>query len=222
MKMRFHTGRVAAILAVLVVGAAGVYGQSTQVAPLVREVNSQLMHDLLESMDALLDAINASLGLDATHDAAVPSTGPVPHLEAASDVSANTAVADGDAVRAAGDLIGRQLDGGPCDRGGRVGAVTTVTDGSSTSAISAGGAGVYLEVYDVVIANTSAGTAVTVDIRDGTGGSVLGTFPAPAATSGVAYSFRVPLTGSANTAIAVDPSASATSVIVTLRGCKAK
>lgn len=158
---------------------------------------------------------------DATHDSAAAATGPQTMAEAASDVSANTAVGDGDAVRLAADLLGRVMVVGPCDRAARIRAVTTITDGSSTSAIAASGAGIYNEIFDVVIANTSA-TAVTVDLRDGTAGAVLATFPVPANTAGIAFSFTVPITSSSNTAIAVDPSASATSIITTLSGCKAK
>lgn len=162
-----------------------------------------------------------NLASDSTHDSAVTSTGPLQLLEAASDMSANTAVADGDAVRAIGDLLGRTITVNGCDRAARLRSVTTVTDGSSTSAIAAQGAGVFAEIHDVVIANTSA-TAVTVDLRDGTGGSVMATFPVPADTAGVVHSFRVPITGTANTAVAVDPSAAASSIIVTLTACKVK
>lgn len=158
---------------------------------------------------------------DATHDSAVSATGPQMMLNAASDISGHTAVADGDAVRAAGDVTGRVISAGPCDRAARVRSVTTITDGSSTSAISAGGANVYLEIWSVIIANTSA-SAISVDLRDGTGGSVLATFPVPADFSGVVWSGQVPITGGANTAMAVDPSASATSIITTLVGCKVK
>lgn len=158
---------------------------------------------------------------DATHDGAAGATGPQTMGEAASDISANTAVGDGDAVRFAADLLGRAIVVGPCDRAARIRSVTTITDGSSTSGIAAAGSGLYNEIFDIVIANTSA-TAVTVDLRDGTAGSVLATFPVPANTAGVAFSFKVPITSSANTAIAIDPSASASSIITTLSGCKAK
>jgi hypothetical protein len=158
--------------------------------------------------------------IDAEHGVAVEAKGPQTVLEASSDVSANTAVEDGDAVRMAGDLIGRAIVVGPCDRSARIRSVTTVTDGSSTSAISAI-ASIFLEIWDVIIANTSA-TPVTVDLRDGTAGSVLATFPVPADTTGVVHRFAVPITSSVNTAIAVDPSAAASSIIVTLSGCKAK
>ena len=158
---------------------------------------------------------------DATHDSAALSVGPQMTAEAASDISANTAVADGDAVRSAADLLGRLITAGRCDRGARVRSVTAVTDGSSTSAIAAGGAGIYLEVTDVIVSNTSA-TPVTLDLRDGTAGSVIATFPVPESTSGVVMSLQTPITGSANTAMAVDPSAAASTITVTLVGCKVK
>lgn len=202
------------VLAVAILASGWVVSSVAAQYPIFREVASSDIATTLES-------IEGSMAQDATHGAAVPGTGPLQLTEASSDYSGNTAVSDGNAVRVPSDLLGRPLWVGPCDRGARVGGVTTVTDGSSTSAISAGGAGVYLEVWDVVVANTSA-SAVTVDIRDGTAGSVLATFPVPADTSGVVYPLQVPLTSSANTAIAVDPSAAASSIIVTLRGCKAK
>lgn len=162
-----------------------------------------------------------SFSSDSTHGAAAESAGPQNMVEAAVDVSANTPVDDGDAVRATGDNLGRLLVAGPCDRSARVRSVTTVTDGSSTSAIGAQGANIIVEVWDVIIANTSA-TAVTVDLRDGTAGSVMATFPVPANTAGVVHRFAVPVSGTANTAVAVDPSAAASSIITTLSGCKVK
>lgn len=160
-------------------------------------------------------------GTEGTHGSTASTTGPQGLLEAASDFSANTAVTDGQAVRAVADLLGRQLTVGPCDKGARLRTVTTIIDGSSTSAIPAQGAGIVTEVWDVVIANTSA-TAVTVDLRDGTAGSVLATFPVPANTNGIAFPITIPITGTANTAIAADPSALATSIVVSLGACKAK
>lgn len=189
----------------------------------VYDVSGTAQGTVWSSMDSTLTSILNAMSPDATHGSAVIGTGPQGILEGASDVSANTAVSDGQAVRSAADLIGRQLTLRGCDRGGRLGGVTTITDGSSTAAtgFSAAGAGVYNELHDITIANTSA-TAVTVDLRDGTAGSVLWTFPVPANTSGVAYSFQVPRTSSANTAFAWDPSAAASSIIISASGCKGK
>jgi hypothetical protein len=95
-------------------------------------------------------------------------------------------------------------------------SVTTVTDGSSTSAVSAAGSGVRNFVTDLACANSSA-TNVTVDIRDGTGGTVLWTVSCPAG-AGSHFPFSKPLRGGQNTALAVDPSAAASSVIVSING----
>jgi hypothetical protein len=95
--------------------------------------------------------------------------------------------------------------------------VASITDGSSTQVLAAAGASVRNFVQGVSIANTSAST-VTVDLRDGTAGSVMFTFIAPAG-GGVVYSFGdAPLRGSANTAVAADPSASASTVTVSIHG----
>lgn len=170
------------------------------------------------------DGSTVPMGAQATQGTTVPTTGAMNFCEGAgTDYSANTVVTDGQSVRMACDNMGRLLLAGYCDRGAAVGAVTTITDGSSTAAggtLTAPGSGLYLEIRVVTIANTSA-TDVSVDMRDGIGGSVLWTFPVPA-HGGVTQLFPVPRYGTANTAIAWDPSASATSIIISASGCKAK
>jgi hypothetical protein len=94
------------------------------------------------------------------------------------------------------------------------------TDGASTSVIAAQGAGVKTYITDVTIANSSA-TNVTVDLRDGTSGSVKWTFPVPA-NGGVTHRFETPLPFSANTAVAADASAAATTITISLGGFKSK
>ena len=91
-----------------------------------------------------------------------------------------------------------------------------ITDGASTQILAAAGASVRNYVTGVSIANTSAST-LTVDLRDGTAGSVMWTFVAPAG-GGVVFDFSSPLRGSANTAVAADPSAAATTVTVSISG----
>lgn len=98
--------------------------------------------------------------------------------------------------------------------------VAAITDGSSTSVIAAAGSGVKVYITEVIIANSSA-TAVTVDLRDGTAGSVKATFMAPAG-GGAHKTLSVPIPFSANTAVAADPSASASTVTITLVGFKSK
>ena len=95
-----------------------------------------------------------------------------------------------------------------------------ITDGSSTSVISAAGSGVKIYITDVIIANSSSSN-VTVTLRDGTGGSVKATFSAPA-NGGCHKTLASPIAFSANTAVAADPSAAASTVSVTLSGFKSK
>lgn len=101
----------------------------------------------------------------------------------------------------------------------RVSAVVGVTDGSSTSLVAAQGAGVRFCATGVVVSNSSA-TNVTVDLRDGTAGSVVATFPAAANMGGAAFPLLVPICTTANTALAMDPSAAASTVTVTAIGFK--
>lgn len=100
--------------------------------------------------------------------------------------------------------------------------VKTNTDGASTAMTSAFAATASQRIYltDIIIANSSA-TNITVDIRDGSAGSVLATFPVPA-NGGVVHTFATPLRFSSNTAAAFDGSAAATTLSVTMIGFKAK
>lgn len=118
------------------------------------------------------------------------------------------------------DLDGAVLMRGPCSLADIVSGVTAITDGSSTSVISAAGSGIKIYVTSVIIANSS-GSNVTVDLRDGTAGSVKATFPVPAG-GGVVLALPVPLGFTANTAVAADPSAAASTITITLVGFKSK
>lgn len=96
------------------------------------------------------------------------------------------------------------------------------TDGASTAmtGFAAAGAGVKWYITDVIMSNSSA-TNVTVDLRDGTAGSVKATFPVPAG-GGVVHRFAVPIGFSANTAVAIDALVPVTTLNVTLCGFKSK
>ena len=98
----------------------------------------------------------------------------------------------------------------------------TNTDGSSTAMTGAFAATASQRIYltSLIICNSSA-TNITVDIRDGSAGSVLATFPVPAG-GGCIHAFPVPLRFSANTALAFDGSAAATTLTVSAVGFKAK
>lgn len=101
--------------------------------------------------------------------------------------------------------------------------VKTNTDGASTAmtgGFAAPGANIRLYLTTLSIANTSASN-ITVDIRDGSGGSVIFTAMVPA-TGGFVHAFAVPLKFTANTAAAFDGSAAATTLTVSMVGFKSK
>lgn len=101
----------------------------------------------------------------------------------------------------------------------RVSDRAAITDGSSTSVVAAQGSGVRFCATTIVVSNSSA-TNVTVDIRDGTAGSVLMTIPAAANMGGGVIPLEMPLCTSANTIFAADPSAAASTVTISAVGFK--
>lgn len=135
-------------------------------------------------------------------------------------LSGVTLVADGDRTDLYAGVDGVLITRPHANLEDIVSGVSTITDGSSTSTIGAQGSGIKVYLTSVIIANSSS-TNVTVDLRDGTAGSVKATFPVPA-NGGVVHTLNVPLGFSANTIVAADPSASATSIVTTLIGFKSK
>ena len=141
--------------------------------------------------------------------------------KATTALSGITKVADADRTDLFAGVDGVLITRPHCNLEDIASGVAAITDGSSTSVIATGGANVKYYVTSVIIANSSSSN-VTVDIRDGTGGAVKATFPVPA-NGGVVHSFAVPLGGfTANTALAADPSASATTITVTIVAFKSK
>jgi len=166
-------------------------------------------------------AVSTLTGGGIAHDSADSGN---PHKiggKAKSSLSAITTVAADDRTDLFADVDGVLLVRQDAPLADNVSGVASITNGSSTSVIAAQGSGVKTYITDVTISNTSA-TAVTVDLRDGTAGSVKWTFPVPANTAGVVHSFRRPLGFSANTAVAADPSASASTITVSLGGFRSK
>ncbi len=160
------------------------------------------------------------VGGNVAHDAADAGN---PHKvggKASTSLAGVTAAADADRVDFRATTDGRQITHPYCSPEDIVSGVAAITDGSSTSVIASSGSGVRTYITSVSIANTSA-TPVTVDIRDGAAGTVMATFMAPAG-GGCVLALPVPLRGSAATAWCADPSASASTVTVTLVGFKSK
>jgi hypothetical protein len=141
--------------------------------------------------------------------------------KATTALSGVTLVANNDVTDGYHGVDGVQIVRPHCNLEDIVTGTATITDGSSTSVISAAGSGVKIYVTSVVVSNSSA-TPAEVDIRDGTAGSVKLTLPVPPSKSGVIFNPPVPLPFSANTAIAADPDASLTSIKVTIIGFKSK
>lgn len=138
--------------------------------------------------------------------------------KATSAITGITAVANNDRTQLYAGLDGVLITRENANLESLSRGTAAITDGSSTSVIAAAGAGIKTYITDVIISNSSA-TYVTVDIRDGTAGSVMATFPAPA-TSGCVHKLGSPIAGTANTAVAADPSAAASTVTITLLGFK--
>lgn len=127
-------------------------------------------------------------GADA-HDAVVAGN---PVLQGGEARTTNpTAVVDGDAVRAMHDDVGRQVIRLDAPRDLVTDNNITLTGTTETTLLAAGGAGVFHDLTMLTFSNSS-GTAVRVDIRDATAGTVRLSFFLAASGGGAVVSFRVP------------------------------
>ncbi len=162
-----------------------------------------------------------SVSGDVAHDAADSGNPVKVGARATTSLSSPTPVANNDRSDLFTDADGALLVRPYANLADRVHPVpTAITDGSSTSVVAAQGAGIRFCAATITVSNSSA-TFVNVDIRDGTAGAVLHTIPAPA-TAGATVSFPVNFCTSANTAMAADPSAAATTITVSAVGVKTK
>ena len=164
------------------------------------------------------DPLEANL---VAHDAADAGNPTKVGFKATTSIAANTMVANNDRTNAFAGIDGIQITRPYANLEDRVSGLAAVTDGSSTSLVAAQGAGVRFCATTFIVSNSSA-TNVTLDIRDGTGGGVILTIPAAANMGGAVISLAVPLCTTANTAMAADPSAAATTVTTTAIGFKTK
>jgi hypothetical protein len=152
------------------------------------------------------------------HDAADSGN---PHkigTKAVAQLSAQTLVAANDRSNAFSDLDGAMLTRADAPLGDVVSGNASNTDGTSTSVLASGGAGIKHYITDVTLTNTSA-TNIYVELKDGT--TAKWVFPVPA-NGGVTHHFRTPLAGTAATAWNFDPSAAATTVYCSVAGFKSK
>jgi len=142
---------------------------------------------------------------------------------AKSTLTGVTLVAADDRADVMTDLDGVLLVRPQVPLGNQISEVKTDTGGTST-AFSTFGAAANLRNYitSVTICNSSASTFCTVDLRDGTAGSVIWTFPVPG-SGGVTHNFDPPLRQpTVNTALAMDPSAAVSTITVSVNGFQSK
>ncbi len=151
---------------------------------------------------------------DVAHDAAVAGNPVLLGVEARS--ASPTAVASGDVVRLIADLLGKQIVLPFANPENFVEGSATLTGTGDVSIIAAAGAGVRNYVTECSGSNTS-GTAVRVDIKDGT--TIKRSFFLAASGGGFVWNspyfcFR----GTANTAVQMALSAAVTDVRVGASG----
>lgn len=160
-----------------------------------------------------------ALSQDAEFGEAAVLFGPQLGNKFLADLTGTALVTTGDAVAVLADGMGRQLRGAMCPPGNVIHGTFAITDGSSTAVTSMGaqGANKVIEVTDLDLTNTSASN-VSLDFRSGTGGSVVHTVFLNAGGM-VSRPLLTPFYTAANTALAADPSASASTISGSLRGC---
>lgn len=136
---------------------------------------------------------------------------------------AMTLLVDANRSNLISDTDGAVLTKGWTTGGDRISERVTNTDGASTAFTNFSAvASTFNNITDVTIHNAHATTNGYVDLRDGTAGSVLWTFPAPA-TGGVTHHFDPPLKQTtANTALAYDVSAAISTVYISVNGFQSK
>lgn len=138
-----------------------------------------------------------------THDSAVGST--VLQEGCKALTSEPTAVANADATHAACDSVGKRITlpyANP--ENSLVGLITTAMTGTTDTAVTgmgAQGAGVRNYLTQCTVSNSHASVGTDIVLKDGSGGSVLWTFPAAANYGGAVVPFPTPIKTTANTAL---------------------
>jgi len=125
------------------------------------------------------------------------------------------AVDDGDVVNALHDKLGKRISI-PALREVKAIQTTTITGTSETTIVTAGGAGIFKDLYRLVMTNSSA-TAVTITIKDATAGTTRYVFAVPAgATVGFsADAGSAAIQSAANNAWTATVSSAVTSIVIT-------
>lgn len=221
-----------------IVGQAGVQGGSGTVSALTQRV--VLATDVaLPAGTNAIGKLAANSGVDigdvdvttmpavagaVAHDAAASGAGNPVYTGgyATNSIEGITQVANADVTRVVHDLNGVQVVRPHTTLEELISERVTNTDGASTafSNFAAGGSGVHNYVTQVSIWNSSS-TDGFVDFRDGTGGAVKWTFPAPQ-TGGCNMTFDPPLKFADNTAVAYDASGAISTIYISVNGFQAQ
>lgn len=164
-------------------------------------------------------AVQAASAGDVAHDA-VDSGNPV-KVGGIAQLAAITAVADADRVNFVGDSQGRQVVAPHGVRDLIKTQTTTIAASTSETTVVTAVASHFMDLLQVVIANTSA-TAARVDFRDTTAGSVIFSLYAPAGAT-VGFTAAAPLSQtSVNTNWTAQSSASITDLRILMVTRKTK
>ena len=141
---------------------------------------------------------------------------------AISALSTATMVAAADRSDFITDLDGAQIVRPYCPIGDILRERLSNTDGAATASTVFGAtASTKNCITTIIVHNAHATTNGYVDIRDGVAGTILMTIPLPA-TGGAVINLPVPLTTSANTALAFDVSAAISTIYISFVGFKSK
>ena len=103
------------------------------------------------------------------------------------------AVADGDAVRAMHDDLGRRVIAPHAPRDLTVHQQTTITGTGETTILAAGAAGVFRDLIHIIVSNDDNNNEATVTFRDSTGGTIRLKMAAARSGGGFSLPFPVPL-----------------------------
>lgn len=170
----------------------------------------------------IASSVNLVVAGDVAHDSADSGNPQKVGGRANSDLAAATMVASGDRIDFVGDLSGAQIVQPYCPLNNALVERVSDTGGTSTALSTFGATASSRNHITTIIAFNDSTTNGFVDIRDGTGGSVLATIPLPA-KGGAVITFPVPLRQpTSNTALAYDVNAALTTVYLTFIGFKSK
>ena len=157
---------------------------------------------------------------DVAHDAAAAGNPVLIGSRATAGVEALTEVAEADASYIATDLQGVVITRPyiAAQEHVQYHVVNTAGTELAVTGLDAGGAGVHNYVTSVIVHNAHASTNGFIQLLDGSGGTAMATFPAPA-TGGAVINFTQPIKQTtANTALYWDASAAITTLYVTIVG----